>query len=74
MAPLCFGTVHSLQPSSSILDKQALLRWLDELAADLELVDGQTLEEELQRTVEIALKVQAERENEPKRHWRHEKT
>ncbi|CAL8468545.1 g8085 [Coccomyxa elongata] len=56
---------------------QALLRWLDELAVDLEPVDGQMLEEELQRTVEIALRVQAQRaesENESKRYWRHEKT
>ncbi|EIE22473.1 hypothetical protein COCSUDRAFT_53826 [Coccomyxa subellipsoidea C-169] len=40
---------------------QALLRWLDELAVDLEFVEGQELEEELQRTVEVALKVQAQR-------------
>lgn len=39
---------------------QALLRWLDELAEDLEVVEGQELEEELQRTVETALKVQAQ--------------
>ncbi len=53
------------------------MRWLDKLAADLEPVDGEMLEEELQRTVEIALRVQAqraERENESKRYWRHEKT
>jgi hypothetical protein len=40
---------------------QALLRWLDELAVDLDVAEGQALEEELQRTVEAALKVQAQR-------------
>ena len=37
------------------------MRWLDELAVDLEFVECQELEEELQRTVEVALKVQAQR-------------
>lgn len=55
---------------------QALLRWLDELAADLEPVDGQKLEEELQRTVEIALKVQAQREDHEneRRYRRHDRS
>ena len=39
---------------------QALLRWLDGLTEELEACDAKAIESELQRTVETALRMQAE--------------
>jgi hypothetical protein len=43
------------------------LRWLDDLTEELEVPESKILEEELQMTVETAMKIQAERLHEDRR-------